>query len=145
MNRILVVDDDAAIRMLYAEELTEEGYEVITNEGDSQVMTIIKKKKPDVIIMDIRLGQQNGLDLLQDIRNTYYNLPVILCSAYSIHKYEPKSIAADYYVVKSSDLSELKNKIKWALESGIELPSEPNHSEKRGTKPISMEQTRLQW
>ena len=128
MNRILVVDDDKGIRMLYAEELTEEGYEVITNDGDSQIMTLIKKKEPDLIIMDIRLGKQNGLDLLQDIRNRYYNLPVILCSAYAIYKSELKSIAADYYVLKSSNLSELKLKIKMAIEGGIQPSSELNRA-----------------
>jgi len=145
MNRILVVDDDKAIRMLYAEELAEEGYEVITNDGDSQLMALIKEKDPDLIIMDIRLGKKNGLDLLQDIRNTYYNLPVILCTAYATYKYDLKSIAADYYVVKSSNLSELKLKLKMAIESGIQLPSEPNHSESQRTKPIPMEQTKLRW
>lgn len=145
MNRILLVDDDKAIRMLYAEELTEEGYEVITKDGDCRLMTLIKEKEPDVIIMDIRLGKQNGLDLLQDIRNTYYNLPVILCTAYATYKYDLKSIAADYYVIKSSNLSELKSKIKWALESGAQLPPTPNHSERQGTKPIPMEETKLCW
>ena len=72
MKRILVVDDDEAIRILYAEELADEGYEVITNDGQSQIMTIIKEKEPDVIVMDIRLGKNNGLDLLQEIRNRYY-------------------------------------------------------------------------
>ena len=112
MNRILVVDDEKAMRMLYAEELADEGYEVITNDGDSQILSLIKEKEPDVIVMDIRLGKQNGLDLLQDIRNKYYNMPVILCTAYATYKYDLKSIAADYYVVKSSNLSELKTKIK---------------------------------
>ena len=119
MNRILVVDDDKGIRMLYAEELAEEGYEVITNDGDSQIMTLIKEKEPDVIVMDIRLGQQNGLDLLQDIRNKYYDLPIILCTAYPSFKYDLKSVAADYYVVKSSDLRELKLKVKMAIEGGF--------------------------
>ena len=128
MRRILVVDDDEAIRLLYADELAEEGYEVITNDGDSQIMRLIQEKEPDLIVMDIRLGKQNGLDLLQDIRNRYYNLPVILCTAYVPYKYDFKSIAADYYVVKSSNLSELKTKIKWALESGAQLASELNHA-----------------
>jgi DNA-binding response OmpR family regulator len=85
-------------------------------------MALIKKKQPDLVVLDIRLGCDSGLDLLVDIRNTYYNLPVILCTAYSTFKYDLKSIAADYYVVKSSDLDELKNKIKMALEGCKELP-----------------------
>ena len=58
----------------------------------------------------------NGLDLLQDIRNKFYDLPIILCSAYDTFKDDMKSIAADHYVVKSFDLSELKGRIKEALE-----------------------------
>jgi len=119
MNRVLIVDDEEAICILYAEELTEEGYEVITSGDGTQLMELIEQKRPDLIVLDIRLGKQNGLDLLQDIRNKYYNLPVILCTAYPDYKYEVKSIAADYYVVKSSDLRELKVKIKMAIEGGF--------------------------
>jgi len=69
-------------------------------------------------VLDIKLGENDGLDLLQDIRNTYYDLPVVMCTAYPDFKYDLKSIAADYYVVKSSDLRELKEKVKMAFESG---------------------------
>ena len=62
------------------------------------------------------LGKYNGLDLLQEIRNANYRMPVILCTAYSSFKYDLKSIAADDYVVKSADLTELKLKIKAAIE-----------------------------
>ena len=58
-------------------------------------------------------------DYIKDIRKDYYNVPVILCSAYSSFKGDLKSIAADYYVVKSADLTELKQKIKMALEGHI--------------------------
>jgi len=50
------------------------------------------------------------------IREKYYDLPVVLCSAYSMFGADLKTIAADYYVVKSSDLTELKMKINRALE-----------------------------
>jgi two-component system response regulator (stage 0 sporulation protein F) len=73
--------------------------------------------------LDIKLGANDGLDLLQDIRNTYYDLPVVMCTAYPDFKYDLKSIAADYYVVKSSDLRELKRKIKMAFESGEQFQS----------------------
>lgn len=133
MERILVVDDDKFIQMLYKDEFTEEGYEVFLTGDALEVMPLIKEKQPDLVILDIRLGRYSGLDLLLDIRNAYYNLPVILCTAYSIFKYELKSIAADYYVVKNSDLSELKNKIKMALEGGTEpysiIPNERYESQ----------------
>ena len=118
MNKILAIDDDESIRILYTDELTEEGYEVIASGDGSSLMRLIDETKPDLVVLDVRLGEYDGLDLLQDIRNTHYDLPVILCSAYPVYKYDLKSIAADYYVVKKSNLEELKLKIKMALECG---------------------------
>ena len=121
MNRVLVVDDEKAIRMLYADELAEEGYDVIATGDGSGLMELIEQKRPDLVLLDIKLGKDDGLDLLQDIRNTYYDLPVVMCTAYPDFKYNLKSIAADYYVVKSSDLRGLKAKIKMAFEGGEQL------------------------
>ncbi|MDR1110965.1 MAG: response regulator [Deltaproteobacteria bacterium] len=115
MAKILVVDDEAHIRLLYSEELTEDGYEVITAENGDGLVERIEREKPDVVTLDIKMVDYNGLDLLQDIRNKFYDLPVILCSAYDTFKDDMKSIAADHYVVKSFDLSELKERIKEVL------------------------------
>ena len=114
--KILIVDDEEVILMLYKEELEEEGYDVITTGDGYKLLEKIAQEKPDLVLLDIKMAEYNGLDLLQDIRKTFYNIPVILCSAYSSFKGDLKSIAADYYVVKSSDLTELKQKIKMALE-----------------------------
>ncbi len=129
MNKILIVDDEESIQILYADELTEEGYEVVTSGDGSRLMELIGQKRPDLILLDIRLGEYNGLDLLQDIRNTHHNLPVILCTAYPSFKYDMKSIAADYYVVKSSNLKELKLKIKMALKGGEQIIAETTPNE----------------
>jgi DNA-binding response OmpR family regulator len=121
MYKILVVDNEEAIQILYADELTEEGYEVIAIGDGSQVMRLIEQRSPDLIVLAVRLGKYDGLDLLQDIRNTYYNIPVVLCSAYPHFRYDPRSIAADYYVLKSSDLRELKQKVRMALEGCLHI------------------------
>ncbi len=122
MKKILIVDDEEVIRMLYAEELEEEGYRVVTSASGHGLVEMIERERPDLVILDIKMAEHNGLDLLQDIRREFYNIPVILCSAYSSFKGDLKSIAADYYVVKSADLSELKQRIKMALEG--QVPSE---------------------
>ena len=116
MKKILILDDEESIQILYSDELSEEGYDVVTSGDVSNLMALIDETKPDLILLDVRLGQYDGLDLLQDIRNTHYELPVILCTAYPVYKYDLKSIAADYYVIKNSNLEELKLKIKMALE-----------------------------
>ncbi|MBW1741126.1 MAG: response regulator [Deltaproteobacteria bacterium] len=83
MKKVLVADDEDALCQLYAKELRNEGYEVITTNDGAGLIKIIKQHKPDLIVLDIRMDEYNGLDLLQDIRNTYYNTPVILCKEIS--------------------------------------------------------------
>ncbi len=117
MAKILIVDDEEHIRMLYQVELEDEGYQVATASDGHKLVERIETEKPNLVILDIKLAGYNGLDLLQEIRNRYYNLPVILCSAYDSFKRDVKSIAADFYVVKSSDLTQLKKTISRALES----------------------------
>jgi DNA-binding response OmpR family regulator len=119
MAKILVVDDEEHIRLLYSEELTEAGYEVITAADGYKLTERIEKEQPDLVILDIKMIDYNGLDLLQEIRNKFYDLPVILCTAYDTFKEDIKSIAADFYVIKSFDLTELKKKIAKALETHI--------------------------
>ncbi len=119
MAKILVVDDEEHIRLLYSEELSEAGHDVITAADGFKLVERIDKEKPDLIILDIKMVDYNGLDLLQEIRNKFYNLPVILCTAYDSFKDDIKAIAADFYVIKSFDLTELKKKIVMALEANI--------------------------
>lgn len=122
MAKILIVDDEEHIRFLYAEELADEGYEVATADSGFKILERIEQEKPDLVVLDIKMVDYNGLDILQDIRNKYYDLPVILCTAYDTFKEDMKSIAADFYVIKSFDLTELKNKVKMALETTVPAP-----------------------
>ncbi len=115
-QKILVVDDEKHIRMLYREELEADGYEVATSDGEEDILEVIGREKPTIVILDIKLGvNRSGLDLLQEIRAKDPVIPVILSTAYDSFQHDLKSIAADYYVVKSVDLSELKDKVRMAL------------------------------
>ena len=138
MNKILVVDDDAGIRMFYEEELNEEGYEVVTCGNPSKLMALIDQERPDLIVMDIKFGGYNGIDLRQEIRNTLYRLPVILCTGYYSLGNESKEEACDDYVLKSSDLRELKAKIKSALEREATSFSNTVHEKAFGWKTIPL-------
>lgn len=122
MAKIMVVDDEEHIRLLYSEELKEEGYDVVTADSGHKLLEKIEAEGPDLVVLDIKMADFNGLDLLQDIRLKFYDLPVILSTAYDTFKEDMKSLAADYYVVKSFDLSELKNKIALALEASQSQP-----------------------
>ena len=117
-KKVLVVDDEKHIRMLYQEELNVEGYEVAISDGEEDILQVLDREKPDVVILDIKLGQnRSGLDLLQQIRGREKDVPVILCTAYDSFQHDLKSIAADYYVVKTVDITELKTKVALALKN----------------------------
>ena len=116
MARILLVDDEEHILRYYTEELSEEGHKVWTLATGHKLLKRIDRVQPEVGVLDIKLVEYDGLDLLKEIRNCYHDLPVILCTAYDTYKEDPKSLVADYYVVKSFDLTELKMAIQKAIE-----------------------------
>ena len=111
-KKILVVDDEHNIRLLLKEELTDEGYNVIMAENGEKALKMIVSEKPDLVTLDIKMPGEDGLSILRRIREIEYDLPVIICSAYSVYKSDFSAVAADHYVVKSSNFDELKNKIR---------------------------------
>jgi two-component system, NtrC family, response regulator GlrR len=117
MYKILIVDDDYSLRLLYQMELEDEGYSVTTTSDCSRLFELIEDVRPDLILMDVRLEEMNGSDLLKQIREIYCDIPVILCSAFELLRYDIKAIAADYFVKKGVDLSELKSTVKIAFEN----------------------------
>ncbi len=121
MAKILLVDDEKHILQYYTEELSGDGHQVVAIDSGEQLLNKIALHQPDIIVLDIKLVEWDGLDLLLDIRDRYYNLPVILCTAYDTFKEDPRSIAADYYVIKSFDLTELKTKIKRAIDTCLPI------------------------
>jgi len=107
MNTILIIDEDQQIQMLYAEELFDEGYDVLTCSNPSGLMKLIDQKRPDLVIMEVLFKNYDGLELLKKISHTYKELPVILCTAYPAFKQDLRSLAAFSIIVKSSNFRTL--------------------------------------
>jgi DNA-binding NtrC family response regulator len=115
MSRLLVVDDEANIRMLYADELADEGYEVVTAASIAEATEKLQAGAFDLAVLDIKLRNENGIELLQRLVKERHEMPVILCSAFSCYKDDFSAWLADGYVVKSGDLTELKHEISRVL------------------------------
>ena len=115
-TRILVVDDEASIRLLYSAELTDEGYAVDAAATIAEALEKLHSNRYDVTLLDIKLKNESGLDLLQQIVKERHDMVVILSSAFSCYKDDFSAWLADGYVVKSSDMQELKDEIKRLLE-----------------------------
>jgi len=109
---ILVVDDEENIRILYREELVDCGYEVVLAENGEAALQKLSESKPDLIILDIKMPGMSGIELLKKIREDDKEIPVIMCTAYSDYKQDFNVWASDAYIVKSSDLQELKGTIE---------------------------------
>jgi len=113
---ILVVDDEESIRFLYREELEEEGYRVITAADGEEALRKVRRDKPDLITLDIRMPGMDGIEVLHRIREMDKEIPVIMSTAYGEYRNDFNVWASDAYVIKTANLGELKETIKRLLE-----------------------------
>jgi CheY-like chemotaxis protein len=112
---ILVVEDDANQRELYVDELEGEGYKVVAASTGREALSMAREQTPDLIVLDINMPGMDGLDTLSHLLEISRQTPVIINTAYPSYQDSFTSWSADAYVVKSSDLTELKGKIQELL------------------------------
>ena len=122
--KILIADDNKGIQLLLSEELSDEGYDVITCGDATLLADAVEQHGPDLIVMDVRPGSLDSLDILKGIRSRYESLPVIFSTVYPAGKNDMKSATGDYFVTKSADLRELKATVKKALSGILDFPGE---------------------
>lgn len=115
MMKILVVDDEESIRLLYKEELEEDGFVVEVAKDGLEALKQVPLFKPDLITLDIKMPGLNGIETLKRIREMERQVLIVMCSAYGEYKQDLTTWASDAYVVKCADLTELKNTIRKLL------------------------------
>ena len=115
MFTILIVDDEDSIRALYRTELEEEGYQVVCASDGATALQTLKDGVVHLVVLDIKLKGESGLQVLQEITRSHRQLPVILSTAYGSFKDDFSSWLADAYVVKSSNMQELKAEVSRVL------------------------------
>ena len=115
-KRILVVEDEGALRLLYEEELKEEGYEVLTARNGREALSHLKEETPDLVILDIRMPEMDGMEVFGRILSQGRKIRIIINTAYSEYRQDLMTRGADAYVIKSADLKELKEKVREVLE-----------------------------
>ncbi len=111
-KRILVVDDEESIHLLYREEFEEEGYEVVSAMSGEEALQLFKEDPPDLVVLDINMPGMDGIEVLRQMKQMQPDIPVILSSAYPEYKQELASWASDDYIVKSFNMDELKESVK---------------------------------
>lgn len=119
MSRILIVDDEPHLRLLYETELRRAGFETMTASNAVQGLEFVETMEPDLVILDIRMAGMDGIEAMQHIMERDQRVPVILNTAFSSYKDNYLTWAADAYLTKSSDVTELVETVKQVLEKQI--------------------------
>lgn len=126
MARILVIDDEPQIRRLLRVSLSAHEYQVLEAASGQEGLNQIAMHRPDLVILDLGLPDQDGLEIIQQLRE-WSKTPVVILSA---REHESEKIAAldagaDDYVTKPFSMGELLARIRAALRHATGLPDEP--------------------
>ncbi len=119
-QKILVIDDEKLIRWTLEQHLVKEGYDVVTAESAEKGLELLTENAPDLILLDNRLPEMSGLELLEKLKAPERGLMVIMITAYGMVETAVKALklGAYDYISKPFNLEELTFVIKKALEAG---------------------------
>ena len=118
--RILLVENEEGQRLLYEQELNEEGHLVLWARNGKEALQYLEESPFDLVVLDIVMQEMDGLEVLAKIVSRYKKMPVILHTAYARYKNDFITWLADAFVVKSSDPSVLKKTVKELLRKSEE-------------------------
>jgi DNA-binding response OmpR family regulator len=116
-ERILIVEDERAVARGLEYGLEKEGFVVLMAENGQKALDLARMKKPDLILLDIRLPDISGFDVCRQLRNEGARMPILILTARdeAIDKVLGLELGADDYVVKPYDLRELIARIRALL------------------------------
>jgi DNA-binding response OmpR family regulator len=121
-KKILIVDDEAHIRMLIEqtlEELEDEGVEFFTADNGEKALEMIKSVEPDLVFLDVMMPKMNGMDVCRKVKHeTGLKVFIILLTAkgQELDRLKGAEVGADIYMTKPFDPEVLLNKAKEVLE-----------------------------
>ena len=113
----LVVEDDSTMRHLVTNYLQDHDIRAISATRRDEVLNLLTREQPDLVILDLRLGQEDGLDLLREIRS-HSDVPVIITTGHrrdEVDRVVGLELGADDYITKPFGLRELLARIRAVL------------------------------
>lgn len=130
--RILVVDD-SVINLANVEQKLKDRYEVITANSGDRALRYLKNEQPDLILLDIRMAEMDGIETLKEIRELKNgaDIPVIMLTSQGDKGsiVETQKLGICDYVLKPFDPQELRSRIEKALRSRAKADAEANDGE----------------
>jgi two-component system KDP operon response regulator KdpE len=124
--RVIVVDDEPAIRRFLRTSLRAEGYDIIEEETGEAALTEIRRRSPDLIMLDLGLPGVDGLEVIRQVRSTGSTVPIIVLTSRTDEagKVEALDLGADDYVTKPFGVDELLARIRAALRHRLQQEGE---------------------
>lgn len=124
-KKILIVDDDKKLTEIVEKYFSQYEFEVFVANDGNDVESLIKQKKPDVILLDVMLPDRNGFDILRKIQKEF-DIPIIMLTAKGdeVDKVIGLELGADDYVTKPFSVRELVARIRSVLRRGSSYNSE---------------------
>ncbi len=135
--KLLLVEDDDALRFIVKDNLEQNGYEVDIAENGQEAIELFEKNEYHLIVLDVMLPKIDGFKVLEHIRRTNEQIPIIILTARSMteDKITGLSLGGDDYIPKPFSMEELLLKIKIFLKRSNTIPSEslnPDNPKKIG-------------
>ena len=117
--KVLVVDDDESILSAFKGFLRSEGCTMLAARSTQEAMKKIEHHHVNLLITDIRLNYQSGVNLLMAMKGTQPDVPVIVITGYpdSVREEDVKAYGADYFFLKPLDLDKLRLAVRKCLRS----------------------------
>jgi DNA-binding response OmpR family regulator len=131
-KHLLVVEDDAHIRLGLCDTLRSEGFEVTECADGAQALPLLLQNRPDLLILDIMLPHKSGYDLCREIRGAKNRVPILILSAkgQEIDKVVGLELGADDYVTKPFSIRELLARVHALLRRAEPAPTAPELPER---------------
>ncbi|MDB5231967.1 MAG: response regulator [Chitinophagaceae bacterium] len=120
MKKILIVEDSSDIREILQTCLQLFQYDIAALKDGGQIFERLYSYEPHLILMDIRLGEQNGLDICRAVKSStkFCHIPVILMSGNEVSQEELDKSMADYFLAKPFDINTLQDQLLYYLHNG---------------------------
>ncbi|AWU97951.1 response regulator [Azospirillum ramasamyi] len=124
--RVLVVDDEPPIRRFLRTSLSAQGYDIIEAEDGSKAIEDVRRRSPDLLVLDLGLPGIDGLEVIRRLRGSGVTLPIIVLSSRvdEAGKVEALDLGADDYVTKPFGVEELLARIRTAMRHKLQQQGE---------------------
>lgn len=124
--KVLVVDDEPAIRRFLRTSLTAQGYFVSEAESGASALDQLRRNSPDILVLDLGLPDIDGLEIIERLRGQGLTLPIVVLSSRSDEtgKVEALDLGADDYVTKPFGIDELLARIRAAVRHRLQQEGE---------------------